>query len=798
MEIQKRQYIVSLSAINHAPIELIGKLATDIEVLQLLSINTPIGFIVTSHAFDDFLIGNDLFDYISPRINDIDYSDEKTIKKASDEIRHAIMNGVFPELVSTPILQSYSNLSGFYDAFVSIHQSPVNEALDEAAYLAEAKVFTNISGPDRLLERIKESWAEIFTPEALKYRVQQSYEGYISKAVVIQRMLQAEINGKMYSYSHYDSNNDVVDVEAFFGLSDPKLWTDLMPDIYTVDKHSQEITEKRISAQEYMFVRKGRTNDKNPIIKIPISKLWYKKQKLDDKFILMVYRYCELLEENFKKPIEASWEFEAGKMYLIDLDIKHATNVVESEDSIKKDKVVPLINKKEENKTPKKSIDEYVKEVKTSATGGQVTVDVQPIEELHILAQGKGRGEKIVFGLVHLIFTENDLAGLTGDEILVVRNVKPSFIKIFNSVKGLIIQDDIDSSNLLEINVPIISGVEDAFDILQENDVVTIYPQSACIYQGAGKESSDKSVLSKIAEPVEAEVKNEPSVEPKQTKLPSPESPVVETHEHKNKDENLPRTMTDFWQILRPDVDNTIVSKGTDGYVLYVADLITSFDKKIFSAELSSRLIKILNHIDRKPLILVSAAQGKLLEEVVEAELDAIDILRNKDALRNLWYCFNNIVDVEDLVKLKKLFTAKGFRRTASFKILVSIHSPQSLIILNGLLDTSVDGVILDLDLMYDEHSITSKHNDEHIVNYLSEKISAITEAKSISIVLALDYKLDKSLLKPFVKAGLNALAVKEDEIAILKPVVAELESELKVEKQKKRGRHRKIIDFGF
>jgi hypothetical protein len=65
-------------------------------------------------------------------------------------------------------------------------------------------------------------------------------------------------------------------------------------------------------------------------------------------------------------------------------------------------------------------------------------------------------------------------------------------------------------------------------------------------------------------------------------------------------------------------------------------------------------------------------------------------------------------------------------------------------------------------------------------------------------MLLSYEHKLESDMLKAAIRAGLNALVLDTDQIIGLKPIVAEIESTVKVENKKKRGRKRKEIDFGY
>jgi len=83
---KKKQYVITITQTSDEVNELVGKLALELNQMQQLGVSILSGFVVTSTAFDDFLVANDLVSFIAPRINDLNYNDEFTVKKASEEI----------------------------------------------------------------------------------------------------------------------------------------------------------------------------------------------------------------------------------------------------------------------------------------------------------------------------------------------------------------------------------------------------------------------------------------------------------------------------------------------------------------------------------------------------------------------------------------------------------------------------------------------------------------------------------------------------------------------------------------
>ncbi len=71
----QKQYIVNLANLVNANQESVGQLAFFIKSALEKGITLPVGFVLTTKAFDDFLIANDLVDKIGSIINSLDYQD---------------------------------------------------------------------------------------------------------------------------------------------------------------------------------------------------------------------------------------------------------------------------------------------------------------------------------------------------------------------------------------------------------------------------------------------------------------------------------------------------------------------------------------------------------------------------------------------------------------------------------------------------------------------------------------------------------------------------------------------------
>ncbi|MFQ5492918.1 MAG: PEP/pyruvate-binding domain-containing protein [Candidatus Dojkabacteria bacterium] len=578
-----KQYVVSLSQIDKDGSKLVGERALLLREVSGHGIPVPSSFVITTEAFDDFIIANDLVSFISAHINEVDYTSEKSVRKTASAIQSAIVEAKVPDLIKSPLEKVYSGIGGLFDAFVTVRTSPVFRELDEVNY-HEPYIINNVKGKGHLLDTAKELWARMFSPEALLFRAALGYEGSITQALLVQKMVQAEVSGKVFSVNPANNDKDVIEVQAILGVNDPQVSADLVPDSYFYNKQTEEIIEKKIVGQDNMVVRRGRSQNGSPNTKVAISEIWQKKQKIDDRNIINLGRITSLLEQLYKSEIEIDFAFEAGRLQVIEITpIEKARTARKL--NIVEDQLRPIVEKypsmgqkvkprkrnvktaetpAKESDTPKqkeKTMDDYVKEVEKAQqdaplhqekpdgdvkyVGEKIVVVVKPKDELDQILEGTGWGKGLSFGLAHFILQDVDWLGLTGDEILVIERLDKKHLQAVNKSKGVVLKSVLKEEELQLIKVPVLHSVDKAMNVLRENEVITLDPEAGAIYLGAGKELSEQPE-SGIDQSVATE--GEGAKAEKTALFPRPVIQEVVAEQ-----KNVIETTGKFWQIYSPD-----------------------------------------------------------------------------------------------------------------------------------------------------------------------------------------------------------------------------------------------------
>lgn len=835
-----KKYIASVPQLEES-IEDYGVAALRLKRAHANNINIPSSFVLTAVAFDDFLIANNLLEFIAPRINEVVYETEADAEKASSEILAKIMQSEVPEIIKTPLLKAYKGLGNMDEVFVSVIPSEISGELEQSMKTTSPELI-DILGEAELLQAIKKVWSELFSAEALMHRSKTGYEGYLSQAVVIQKELQTEMSGVIFTASPHTDDEQAIEIRVVYGEREVgDLATEQM-DVYFVNLQTEEILDKNLSSQTKMRIRKGKSDRKSPYQLIELSKTAQKRQKLDDTQIVSLTRTVKNFKADKKSNYLIHFEYEAGRVYynlisrLDEAGVPLMTRPRKTESETKPVRTEPTV-------TPKKIEDE------------QLTIEVKPLTELDHILSGKGNNKGTTIGLVHFVHTERDILDLTGDEILVMDAIKPSYMQAANQAQGLVLRLPPTIEQQQQLQIPLLTGVADAFNILEEGEVITISATQGKIFLGAGKEvgkdQPQKGKIDVVASIEEPESVAADEIEPELEPEPEPElKPVVAPKTESEIDEELFKKLSEirmdektgqikthslFFQSFDPaapevaldDIDGLFTDLSDFYKVLgvYPAAVAEDPNKKAkVKQSIENLLITLLERLETKPVILKSSnlsleeakqlkgfrtedeemfkisGAARLLEfpKWLDLELEILKDLRNKHNLRNLWYAIPSVHSGEEQAAIKKAISAFGLRRSSTFKLLTVISTPLGALAIKDLMLSDTDGVIVEYDsLLMQLYDREVKQPDAAVIRFLSWVIRIVNSNNNSAYLSSQQPDLDKSILKQFIAKGLANYVLPHEIINDLKPEVAELEVK-KLAKKKKRGRKKKKIDYGF
>ncbi|MBD3328980.1 hypothetical protein GF357_00595, partial [Candidatus Dojkabacteria bacterium] len=233
-------------------------------------------------------------------------------------IRKSEFSGRFKESLS----KAYSRLSGFTDTWVSVRASVVFPERQDLSFQGLFETKLNVRGMEDLEKSIKDVYASVFSDGVDSYaRDHQVQISDLQLSVVIQRMVQAEVSGVVFTIDPITKDETKMSVEAVYGLGDVIAKGEISPDLYLLKKKDLSFEEKHISPQEWMRVVKPssrRTQGQSGAVdKVEISNAWSHRQKLEDRGIQDVAKVALIVEDKSQEPQVVEWVWESGQVWIL-------------------------------------------------------------------------------------------------------------------------------------------------------------------------------------------------------------------------------------------------------------------------------------------------------------------------------------------------------------------------------------------------------------------------------------------------------------------------------------------------
>ncbi|MDP3066798.1 MAG: PEP/pyruvate-binding domain-containing protein, partial [Methanobacteriaceae archaeon] len=256
----------------------------------------------------NFFIKKELEGKISKILDSIDFNNEDSISYGCSSIRSIIKRDDLPLNLFLTINNKIITLP---DGYYAVRSSAVAEDLADASFAGQLDSFLNIKKED-ILEKVIECWASYWTDRAVKYRHDSSI-GHLDTeltaagiAVVVQKMVNADISGVMFTANPVNGSNDIV-MESTWGLGEAIASGIVTPDIFVL-KRDGNIVQKNIKTKKKGYFLK---NGKNTLT--TINEEEQEKSSLNEKILQKLLKTGIELEEFFGVAQDIEWALECEK-----------------------------------------------------------------------------------------------------------------------------------------------------------------------------------------------------------------------------------------------------------------------------------------------------------------------------------------------------------------------------------------------------------------------------------------------------------------------------------------------------
>ena len=227
-------------------VEVAGGKGASLARMTALGMPVPPGFVVPADALEAALAGT------AAAIREVLARGEsgEDLAAISAEaialVRAADSGGAFPAEVEA----AYARLG---DVPVAVRSSATAEDSEAASFAGQQETYLHVHGVDGIVERIRDCWCSFFTERALFYRSKKGSLSDLGMAVVVQRMVEPDVAGVLFTIDPTRGRRDRMVVEAVFGLGEGVVSGQLTPDHFVLARDGR-VKRTKLSPQPYKIV----------------------------------------------------------------------------------------------------------------------------------------------------------------------------------------------------------------------------------------------------------------------------------------------------------------------------------------------------------------------------------------------------------------------------------------------------------------------------------------------------------------------------------------------------------------
>jgi pyruvate,water dikinase len=418
------------------------------ELKNFLRVNVPDGFVISTHAFDGFILFNGLKGRIES-LHQVSDHDELLLH----ELRDLIIHAQIPTDLDISINAAIEKLSARCgeDCFVAVRSSAEEED-GEFSFAGQFESILNVPlKGDAVKEAYKRVVSSLFSVNSVTYQRSLGYNiGTLKMAVGCMVMVEAASSGVIYS-TNPGGGTETMIINSAWGLGTSVVEGQTDADYYVVKKSvNPEIIERKSGQKELMTVGMKEGGTEN--IKTP-DQLRGKLSLTDNQLTDLVLQTL-LIEKHFRKPQDIEWAIDRdGQIFILQ------SRQMRTEDY--------------KSKSP--------------------SVLSHPVDSMQVLLRNKGTVVQKGIGAGRVFILENveDLRNFPRGAILVARHDSPDFVRLMTFLSAIITDIGTPTSHMAslsrEFKVPTVVNTGNATKVLKHGQEITLHADdegNITIYDG--------------------------------------------------------------------------------------------------------------------------------------------------------------------------------------------------------------------------------------------------------------------------------------------------------------------------
>jgi len=745
-----RKAVVWFNQVTKKDVPTVGGKGANLGEMTNAHIPVPPGFIVTANAYFDFLEKAKIKDEIRRLLEPLDVNDSQQLQQVAGQVKQLILDAAMPSDIAKEIKKAYIKMG---KGLVAVRSSATAEDLPEASFAGQQRTFLNVQGEEDVVTAVQGCWASLFEPRAIFYREQQGFGHFkVGIAVPVQRMVQSEASGVLFTLEPVSSDTSKIAIEAVYGLGEAIVSGDVTPDTYIVDKERLSIVSKKIAKQEWKVVRdeKGSSEDAN--IKVPLTAAEQAQQKLSDDDIVALAEIGKHIEDWYQFPQDIEWAKENNALFIV-----------------------------------------QTRPVTTMRM--KAAIEVAPETTAPVLLSGAPASPGMASGPVKIVPESSQIDKVQNGDILVAEMTTPDFVPAMKRAVAIVTDRGGRTAHAAivsrELGIPCVVGAEKATTSLKDGQVITVDGSTGKVYEGKVE----------IAEKAEARAR---------VKIKTKTKLLVNLAQPELADKIAARDV-DGVGLLRAEFMIAQIGKHPrymisqnrgNEFVDKLAEGLTIFARAFYPRQVVYRTNDFKTNeyraleggekyedAEENPMLGYRGASRYITDvDVFKLELKAIKKVREK--YNNLWVMIPFVRTVEEIARTKEIMEAEGLMRSDDFKLWMMVEVPSNIFLMEKFLEVGIDGIsigsndltqlILGVDRDSEKLAETFDERNEAVLIALERAIKVSKSMGVTSSICGQAPSVYPELTEKLVEWGITSVSVSPDMIDTTREIIAKAEARLK------------------
>ncbi len=296
--------------IGAGDVALVGGKGANLGEMTKAGLPVPPGFVVTAEAYLAAMDAGEVRADLRRLLDTCDADDPAALAAASSECQALVHKAGIPGYLAAEVADAYRRLG---DGPVAVRSSATSEDTADSSFAGMHETYTNVAGEAALTERIVDCWASTYGQRVVAYRKGQRLDEEPAIAVVVQRMVNSERSGVMFSADPSTGDTSRIVVEGAFGLGEVVVGGQVEPDTYVLSKVGPKLLSVRVGMKTHQIVRGPDGADR----RVDLTPEWGGRRVLTDEEAVALGALALRVEEHYGAPQDLEWAIAEGGIYLV-------------------------------------------------------------------------------------------------------------------------------------------------------------------------------------------------------------------------------------------------------------------------------------------------------------------------------------------------------------------------------------------------------------------------------------------------------------------------------------------------